>query len=635
MAQESILEALEELTTCPVCQKHYEEPRMLSCMHTVCSKCIQDLIQAAPKGSKGTTTFACPSCTKPSPVKKDVETFPVDFAINSLCELTQKNKKFGGAKCHACADEGEDSLAQWFCINCVDLQCENCKDHHDNFHREHHCVSLKSGITSEKLASLLLNRSQHACNKHDKELEYICDDCSVLLCVTCKLTDETHNNHKTLYVKDDDVSQSHRKNLINFNQDCEKVLEEYSEGIEDISKTKLKYDKEGNDVVMAIMTRSQELQKAIQEQEKKLIKECDAVMKRYKKEVQADVAKFEEESEQVRNTLLITKAVETSGDNVDVIEMSLKQIAQFRKSLNNRPKCSTMTYKQRMSFDFQKVPAEVAGVLGKMSLKSRIKVTEIKKFEIDHVANSLAVTVNDQILIAEDETNKVHVYCTKNGKLINRTEIPIIATNCTYIANKEQSIYLLDFTTGKISVYNATLEHQRVIETGLEKSIIGFGIHKNKMYISSSSEHCIYAMSLDDPSSLQTFAIHQEMKHPRFMTCNKSMLVVSCAGGLEGSNNVLAFDHTGHHLFTYGGHPGGPKDGQLDGPAGLAIEDANHIFVADVNNKRIVILDDSGKYLDHIHIDCKPQNITFDCHGCLIVTTGSSMVVLKYEFIEY
>jgi len=53
------LEELEEEITCAVCHGHYQEAKLLPCMHYYCRACIEKLAER----SRG-RPFPCPECRK-------------------------------------------------------------------------------------------------------------------------------------------------------------------------------------------------------------------------------------------------------------------------------------------------------------------------------------------------------------------------------------------------------------------------------------------------------------------------------------------------------------------------------------------------------------------------------------------
>ena len=42
-------ESMEDELTCPVCLELYADPLMLPCSHSVCKKCIQDIVDSKTK----------------------------------------------------------------------------------------------------------------------------------------------------------------------------------------------------------------------------------------------------------------------------------------------------------------------------------------------------------------------------------------------------------------------------------------------------------------------------------------------------------------------------------------------------------------------------------------------------------
>ena len=46
------LESMEEELTCPVCLELYADPLMLPCSHSVCKRCLQDILDNRAKKKK-------------------------------------------------------------------------------------------------------------------------------------------------------------------------------------------------------------------------------------------------------------------------------------------------------------------------------------------------------------------------------------------------------------------------------------------------------------------------------------------------------------------------------------------------------------------------------------------------------
>jgi len=54
------LEKLDQELTCPICLKHFEEPKVLQCCHYYCLECI---VQMRAR-TRGKDYFQCPECRK-------------------------------------------------------------------------------------------------------------------------------------------------------------------------------------------------------------------------------------------------------------------------------------------------------------------------------------------------------------------------------------------------------------------------------------------------------------------------------------------------------------------------------------------------------------------------------------------
>ena len=102
-----------------------------------------------------------------------------------------------------------------------------------------------------------------------------------------------------------------------------------------------------------------------------------------------------------------------------------------------------------------------------------------------------------------------------------------------------------------------------------------------------------------------------------------SIFVTDTHTTLGGNNRVLKFDHTGHFLFSFGGH--GTRPGQFagmvdvtgspEGPYGIDIgQRSGHLYIADTDNSRVQIFDREGNFLRSIGegIIINPRQICLD-----------------------
>lgn len=73
-------ESMEEELTCPVCLELYADPLMLPCSHSVCKKCLHDILDSRAK--QGNSSGKLPSLCNPQ-VDSSQKTHP-KCSVSSL-----------------------------------------------------------------------------------------------------------------------------------------------------------------------------------------------------------------------------------------------------------------------------------------------------------------------------------------------------------------------------------------------------------------------------------------------------------------------------------------------------------------------------------------------------------------------
>ena len=113
------LEELDEEITCPVCQEHFREPKILPCLHYYCKECIRQLALRA-------GAFACPECRRETVLpQNDPDQLPTAFFVNRMKELRTKMGKVQG-KMEAVCEMCSRAKAEAFCRQCTEFICNDC-----------------------------------------------------------------------------------------------------------------------------------------------------------------------------------------------------------------------------------------------------------------------------------------------------------------------------------------------------------------------------------------------------------------------------------------------------------------------------------------------------------------------------
>ena len=197
----------ESLLTCSICLEDMvgRQPRSLSCLHSYCHQCLKDLL-----GFSHSHNLTCPTCKRETLIgKKGLKGLPVDFRVQQFadelkarttvlnCDVCNVNKVV--SKCHH--------------VDCGLKLCRQCTNRHNKqpLFKEHVVVALNEE-----------NQEAFICEKHSREVRYMCHQCLVGACATCVL-DDNHCDHETELVNLDEGLKTHKQEVKAL---CEKYQEE-------------------------------------------------------------------------------------------------------------------------------------------------------------------------------------------------------------------------------------------------------------------------------------------------------------------------------------------------------------------------------------------------------------------------
>ena len=191
------LEELEEEITCPVCQEHFRDPKILPCLHYYCRECVRQLALLA-----GTNRpFACPECRRGTALpQNDPDQLPTAFFVNRMKELRTKMEKAHGkveAMCEVCSR----AKVEAFCRQCAEFICSDCVRSHRRMKMfaTHKVVTLQELKEGGPKGIPLKEAPPSMCKDHDEQLKIYCFDCNHLICRDCVISD--HAGHKFEFVK--------------------------------------------------------------------------------------------------------------------------------------------------------------------------------------------------------------------------------------------------------------------------------------------------------------------------------------------------------------------------------------------------------------------------------------------------
>jgi hypothetical protein len=184
------VEAGAEGDGCLQCNQQFaptREPRILQCLHRVCSECAEELDQVE-----------CVACEIRSPTEPDHATIAELRAMASSC-----------APAPVCCGDSCEEPASLACRDCegARLRCDECHafKHRKGTAKSHTSIPIAEHLSTQGTATTLLPGTLF-CRAHIKrECEFFCRDYQELVCAVCAAT--THKDHGCV-VLDEELSSS-------------------------------------------------------------------------------------------------------------------------------------------------------------------------------------------------------------------------------------------------------------------------------------------------------------------------------------------------------------------------------------------------------------------------------------------
>ena len=156
---------------CVSCDGALRRPKLLSCLHSVCSPCVSNI-------SRDSGSVACTKCGQTTQFRTGVFTLPNDCISSSASSSSEQNGQ-GKRHCDECLDDCE---ATALCADCGLALCEA--------HARVHPISLRTGnhvVRALAECPLPERRPAPRCSLHPNEaLSLYCDVCSTSFCSRCR-----------------------------------------------------------------------------------------------------------------------------------------------------------------------------------------------------------------------------------------------------------------------------------------------------------------------------------------------------------------------------------------------------------------------------------------------------------------
>ena len=178
---------------CSICFEGYNDkdksPRLLSCGHSFCSRCLERLLRG--------NTIDCPKCRNPVAVPSGVRGLLKNFALLDIVNETapKQHENTGHTGTHECEACDEKHPATFFCLDCKENMCKTAAQIHkrSKLSRGHRVVTFKELKANPQLASVSV-----LCPEHNDQFRFFDENCGHVICRDCYALN--HNGHKCVIV---------------------------------------------------------------------------------------------------------------------------------------------------------------------------------------------------------------------------------------------------------------------------------------------------------------------------------------------------------------------------------------------------------------------------------------------------
>ncbi|XP_039346952.1 protein PML-like isoform X4 [Mauremys reevesii] len=247
---------------CQGCQKEPRNPKLLSCLHTLCADCLEE---NKPVGQ-------CPICHAPIPQASGIPDQDNLLFANLQAKLSTYQKIVQGNDlvCDNCGQEGE-----FWCSDCEEFLCVKCFETHQRYlKRESHEAKavrdLKVGSAKEflggsrKLSNFSCPNPTHA----NQMLSIYCRECQKPICCICALLDSRHTGrHCDIKVE----IQQRQQELGSVSEELKKKEELFQDAYCNLKRKADHLDQVRNETQELIRKRVEQMVQLIREKEQELL----------------------------------------------------------------------------------------------------------------------------------------------------------------------------------------------------------------------------------------------------------------------------------------------------------------------------------------------------------------------------
>ena len=558
--EEKSLEELESEITCPICQEHYTEPKVLPCLHYYCKKCILKLALRTQSGK----SFHCPECRCEATLPEGgVDNLKTAFFANRLkSKVTTLQRAHGKVevKCELCT---ASSNAEAFCRQCVRFICKRCVQLHSEIQTflSHEVASLEDLKHGRAKPIAVEEPPISKCEIHEEPFKIYCYDCSSLICQLCTIKD--HRDHKIEFTKK--AAPDAKAKLLEDLQSLTDLKDEFVKAEEKISLATNAIEAQKQVSINNLHTSFKELHNILERREQELVEDATTIAQQKLQKLSQQEKTLSLASAELQSVVDYTKrSVSLSTDN-ELVSMD----TEIRKTIQQKIQEHS---KSGMSLE----PVEEADMAVEVTCAEDLQQLCLTQANITPYIDPIKCTVD---LTAPAEVGK-----------------PYVGTLTTRLSNGKPNNRKCKVTCHIKSLYNGATTDCAIDKDGPGRYSVLYtptvrGRHELTVLINghhvAGSPFPVY-VSIHPTQLGKPVKIWTEITRPYGITANsKGEIFVALH---DSSTNIVKYDAEGKRVDLV-------EKSSLVHPRCLKCDDKDNIYCVDQGGNKILTCDGNGDKL--------------------------------------
>ena len=625
---------------CQYCSNTYQDPRILSCLHSYCVQCITKL------HVENTTSIICPTCNHSTTLPDgSVTSLPRNIRLSEETKQDTVLSKVTSSSPPPC-DSCDENFPIAYCTECDKLLCKECWSAHQKlkFLRSHSSFTLKEAedMSRDRLIKML-------------PLSY---SSSSILTRTCPFhNDQTLEVSQQIIQNKEEIQQSLEQFQL-AQQNLKKVMIAGEEMKEKIKARKIEVD-------TTIRQAFTKLQQILHQRE-------EALLAKSSEEAMAKNVRLSIQLEGIRH-LMDSMSHCHSLASIATNEYSDVELFSIAHTLHKRANDLQNLYSE-ISLDLCESP-NISVEVNTDTLAGMI--TEFGCISDTSPSNSTAVIPCNRFAVGAEMKVKV-VSKDSRGREVDRggemvpcrlTPVGKISKECKVTDNSDGT-YLASVTPQQLGQHklSITIHGQDIQGSPFDLSVVPqrdytklkdpvqtiTGINypmyiaftdKGDMFVTSYNDNCIHVYDSNGKNKTTIGSKGNgelQFEDPRGITIIGEIVYIAESVG----HRIHKLTTGGEFLGTFGEK--GTGMGQFNSPCDIKISPEGKVYVADRNNSRIQVFhsdwtishiidgkvsgDSSFTHPEGISLDlCGNVHVTGDGSNSVTVFSGSGQFVYKYD----